>query len=113
MPLEEALEANTQALKELTAALVPGGVAAPSEEAPKPKKKKTTKKKEPEPSEVEEPETDYAAVQKAIHEIVAKDGGVPDRAMALLEEFGATHGDQLKEEQYTEVVEKATALLAA
>lgn len=127
MSLEIALQENTNAIRELIAAIQAGAVpAAAAVEVTKPKtEKKATKTDEPAaevkpsepvaetedetPSKLTEPAT-YEAVADAIKNVAKTKGR--DVAVNLLKQFGVSKGPDLKVEQYAEVLAAAQTALA-
>lgn len=118
MSLELALKETTAALHQLIEILSKGATPAPQPagltleqtfEEPAPKAKKTKKE---EPAPVIEPETvTYIDVSKAITALINACGQKTDRARGIVQSFGVKNSQQLKEEQYADVIAQLRAAL--
>lgn len=101
MSLEQALADNTEMMKELISMLRATAQAELVVKEPKAKVEKTAAKKE-EPAEVKLPGVSYQETQKKLVAVAEMHGR--DRAVAILETFGAKKSTELKPEQYPKVV---------
>lgn len=125
MSLEQALQDLTAAIREQTAAVVAANGSAPAAPAePVKATKKVVKaeadeaptkpaaKKAAAPAEDDADEAiPYADVQKQIIAVANAKG--PEAARAVLKKFGVTKGQELKTEQYAEVIKAMKGALKA